>query len=404
MLRVLLSRVRATLRRSRLDDEIDDEFREHLAMLQERFVRNGMDPSEAFYAARRQFGGVTQVKEQLMERRTMPLVEDVTRDVRHAARGLWRSPGFSLTVILTLALGIGGNTAVFSVVDQLLLRPLPYPNGDQLVMVEESVGSRNAHADVSPANWLDWQRESRTFRQFAAWQSRSFTLTGAGDPRRVSAQLVSSEFFPLLGVAPSLGRTISAEDDRPNGPRVAVLSYRIWQDQLGGDRRAIGRTVQIDDHPYEIVGVMPAGFRFVQQDVDLWTAFQLDRSLPWRETEGRLLHVVGRLAVGATIGTARSEMEGIARHLAATYTFNKNTSVTVTPLREVLTGQVRTSVLVLFAGVGVLLAIACFNVANMLLARSASRQREIAIRASLGAGRWAIARSQIGRASCRGRV
>jgi len=391
MLRVLLSRVRATLHRSRLDDELDDELREHLAMLQERFVRNGMDPSEAFYAARRQFGGVTQVKEQLMERRTMPLVEDVTRDVRHAARGLWRSPGFSLTVILTLALGIGGNTAVFSVVDQLLLRPLPYPNGDQLVMVEESVGSRNAHADVSPANWLDWQRESRTFRQFAAWQSRSFTLTGTGDPRRVSAQLVSSEFFPLLGVAPSLGRTISGEDDRPNGPRVAVLSYRIWQDQLGGDRRAIGRTVQIDDHPYEIVGVMTAGFRFVQQDVDLWTAFQLDRSLPWRETEGRLIHVVGRLAVGATIGTARSEMEGIARHLAATYTFNKNTSVTVTPLREVLTGQVRTSVLVLFAGVGVLLAIACFNVANMLLARSASRQREIAIRVSLGAGRWAIA-------------
>ena len=139
---------------------------------------------------------------------------------------------------------------------------------------------------------------------------------------------------------------------------------------------------------------MPAGFRFVQQDVDLWTASQLDRNRPWRERPtGRFIHVVGRLAAGATIGTARSEMEGIARRLAATYAFNKNTSVTVTPLREVLTGQVRTSVLVLFAGVGVLLAIACFNVANMLLARSASRQREIAIRASLGAGRWAIARS-----------
>src|SRR5215208_779149 len=199
MLRVLLSRVRATLRRSRLDDEIDDELRGHLAMLQERFVRNGMDPSEAFYAARRQFGGVTQVKEQLMERRTMPLAEDVTRDVRHAARGLWRSPGFSLSVILTLALGIGGNTAVFSVVDQLLLRPLPYPDGNELVMVEELSLGRNSRADVSPANWLDWQRESRTFRQFAAWQLRAFTLTGAGEPRRVIAQLVSSEFFPLLG-------------------------------------------------------------------------------------------------------------------------------------------------------------------------------------------------------------
>jgi putative ABC transport system permease protein len=394
MLRVLLSRVRATLRRSRLDNELDDELREHLAMLQERFVRNGMDPSEALYAARRQFGGVTQVKEQLMERRTMPLVEDVTRDVRHAARGLWRSPGFSLTVILTLALGIGGNTAVFSVVDQLLLRPLPYPDGDQLVVVEESVGA-NPHADVSPANWLDWQRESRTFRLFAAWQVRAFTLTGAGEPRRLTAEVVSSEFFPLLGVAPLLGRTISADDDRPNGSRVAVISYRAWQNQLGGDPRAIGTTVQLDDRPYEIVGVMPAGFRFLQEDVDLWTAAQLDRNRPWRETEGRIINVVGRLAAGVTIGTARSEMERIARRLAATYPFNRNTSVIVTPLREVLTGQVRTSVLVLFAGVGVLLAIACVNVANLLLARSASRQREIAIRASLGAGRWAIARSML---------
>src|SRR5262245_23238659 len=182
----------------------------------------------------------------------MRAAEEVTRDVRHAARGLWRSPGFSLAVILTLALGIGGNTAMFSVVDQLLLRPLPYPDGDQLVMVEESVNGGGSHADVNPANWLDWQRESRTFRGFAAWGLGRFTLTGAGEPRAVSAQLVSSEFFPVLGVAPLLGRGISAQDDRPNGPLVAVLSYRAWQEQLGGDPRAIGRTVQLDSRPYEI--------------------------------------------------------------------------------------------------------------------------------------------------------
>ena len=315
-------------------------------------------------------------------------------EVRVALRGLGTRPGFSLAVILTLALGIGGNTAVFSVVDQLLLRPLPYPDGDQLVMVDESTRGLDSRADVSPANWLDWQRRSRTIRRFAAWQPWAFTLTGAGEPRRVNAQLVSSEFFPLLGVAPLFGRTISEEDDRPNGPRVAVLSYRAWQDQLEGDRRAIGRTVQLDDRPYEIIGVMPAGFRFVREDVELWTAYQLDRNRPWRETtDGRFSHVVGRLADGATSGTVRSEMEGIARGLAATYAFNRNTGVSVTPLREVLTGQVRTSVLVLFGGVSVLLAVACFNVANMLLARSASRKREMAIRASLGAGRWAIARS-----------
>jgi putative ABC transport system permease protein len=324
--------------------------------------------------------------------RTMRIAEDVARDLRHAVRALWRSPGFSLVVILTLALGIGGNTAVFSIVDQLLLRPLPYPDGEQLVMVEESVGG-NAHADVSPANWLDWQRESRMFRGFAAWQPWGFTLTGVADPRPVNAQRVSAEFLPLLGVSPLLGRTISADDDRPNGPRVAVLSYRFWQEQLGGDSRVIGRTIQLNDRPYEVVGVMPAGFRFVQEDVDLWTAAQLDRTQLWRETEGRIIHVVGRLTPGARIDAARSEMEAIARRLAAMYTFNRNTSVTMTPLREVLTGQVRTSVLVLFAGVGVLLAVACFNVANMLLARSAARHRETAIRASLGAGRWAMVQS-----------
>src|SRR5690349_9440090 len=174
----------------------------------------------------------------LMPRRTskeraVAFAEDVRRDVRHAARGLWRTPGFSLAVVLTLALGIGGNAAVFSVVDQLLLRPLPYPDGDRLVMVEESVAGGSSHADVSPANWLDWQRASRRFRGFAAWQSGLFTLTGTGEPRRVFAQLVSAEFFPVLGVAPLLGRSISPDEDRPNGPRTAVISYRAWQEQLG---------------------------------------------------------------------------------------------------------------------------------------------------------------------------
>ena len=220
----------------------------HVDSLARDYARDGLSDSDARHAARRQFGNLTRLKERGHDQLTMRVAEDVVRDIRHAARGLWRSPGFSLAVILTLALGIGGNTAVFSVVDQLLLRPLPYPDGDQLVIVEESTGP-GSRADVSPANWLDWQRESRTFRRFAAWQPWAFTLTGAGEPRRVNAQRVSAEFFPLLGVAPLLGRTISDEDDRPNGPPVAVLSYRAWQEQLGGDRRAIGRTVQLDDAP-----------------------------------------------------------------------------------------------------------------------------------------------------------
>jgi putative ABC transport system permease protein len=389
-----IRRLLALFRWHSRDRDMEREMAFHVDSLARDYAREGLSDEDAQRAARRQFGNGTRLKERGHDERTMHLAEDVARDIRHGARGLWRSPGFSVAVILTLALGIGGNTAVFSVVDQLLLRPLPYPDGDRLVIVEESVGA-NPHANVSPANWLDWQGESRRFRGFAAWRSWSFTLTGTGEPRRVNAQQVSSEFFPLLGVAPSIGRTISDEDDRPNGRRVAVLSYRAWQEQLGGDPRAIGRTIQLDDRAYEIIGVMPAGFRFVHEAVDVWTAAQLDRNRAWRETGGRTINVVGRLAAGATIDEGRSEMETIARRLAAVYTFNRNTSVTVTPLREVLTGQVRTSVLVLFAGVAVLLAIACFNVANMLLARSASRQREIAIRASLGAGRWALARSML---------
>jgi putative ABC transport system permease protein len=390
-----IRRVLALFRWRSRDRDMEREMEFHVDSLARDYARDGLSDVDAQRAARRQFGNLTRLKERGHDERTMRLLEDVTRDVRHGVRGLWRSPGFSLAVVLMLAFGIGGNTAIFSVVDQLLLRPLPYPDGDQLVTVSESFGA-DSRADVSPANWLDWQHQSRTFRRFAAWRSSSFTMTGTGEPRRVNAQRVSSEFFPVLGVAPFLGRTISEEDDRPNGPRVAVLSYRAWQEQHGGDERAIGRTIQLDELPYEIVGVMPPGFRFVEQDVDVWTASQLDRNRPWRETtDGRFIQVVGRLAAGATIATARSEMEGIARRLAATYPFNKNSSVIVTPLREVLTGEVRTSVLVLFAGVGVLLAIACFNVANLLLARAASRQREIAIRASLGAGRWAIARSML---------
>ena len=160
---------------------MEREMAFHVDALARDYARDGLSDVDAQRAARRQFGNLTRLKERGHDERTMRLVEDVTRDVRHTARGLWRSPGFSLAVILTLALGIGGNTAVFSVVDQLLLRPLPYPEGDQLVMIEEST-NRNAHADVSPANWLDWQRESRTFRRFAAWQSWLFTLTGTGEP------------------------------------------------------------------------------------------------------------------------------------------------------------------------------------------------------------------------------
>jgi predicted permease len=324
-------------------------------------------------------------------------METILHDVRNAVRGLVRAPGFTTAAVLTLALGIGGNTAIFSVVDQLLLRPLPYPNGDQLLTMYEAFRTASAGTDqernaVSPANWLDWQRESRTLQSAAAWDTLSWTLTGAGEPVRLNVQVVSSEFFPLLGVAPLLGRTVSEEDDRPNAPRVAVLSYRLWQERFGGDPALVGRTITLNDGLVEVIGVMPPGFRFLYHDNDLWGAFQLDRSFQWRERGGRFMNVVARLQPGVTIEAARAELEARAALLEQQYEFNRNTGVTLVPLREELTGEVRTSLLVLYAAVGVLLAIACFNIANLLLARGVSRGRELAIRTSLGAPRSAILR------------
>ena len=377
------------------DREMDHEMAFHLESMTRDYVRSGMSEAEAEGAARRRFGSLIRHKEQGHDVRTVRLVEDVVRDVKHMGRGLRRSPGFAITVILMLALGIGGNTAIFSVVDQLLLRPLPYPHGEQLLTVSESLSLAARRNSVSPANWLDWQRESRTLQGLAAWRTGRLALTGVGEPAQLNVQAVSAEFFPVLGVKAFLGRTLSDADDRPNAPLVAVLSHDFWQRRFGGDPTVIGRRVHLNDRPAEIIGVMPAGFAFVYQDNDLWTAYRLDRNQPWRETAGRFIWVLARLKPGTTIADARAEMAGIAQRLAATYAFNKNSGVTLVPLREELTGQVQTALLVLYAGVGLLLAIACFNVANLLLARAASRRREIAIRTSLGAGRLAIVRQLV---------
>ena len=374
------------------DDDMSREMAFHIESKARELVERGMSEADARLEARRRFGSVLKQKEAGHEVRVGRFFEDVMRDARHMRRGLRRTPGFTIAVVLTLALGIGANTAIFSIVDQLLLRPLPYPDGENLVMVYESRNS-NAHNSVSPASWLDWQRDTRTLEQIAAWAAgRSATLRGAGEPTRLSAQAVSSEFFGVLRVAPILGRTINQDDDQPNAPDVAILSHRLWQTRFGGDRNVVGRFIQLNDSATQVVGVMPPQFRFVYHENDVWMPLKLDRNAPWRERGGRIINVVARVKSGTGIATARADMDQVGMRLASMYEFNKNRTARLVPLREELTGRVEDSLIVLYIAVGVLLAIACFNIANLLIARAASRRQEIAVRTSLGAARGAIVR------------
>jgi len=393
LFRAAYSRVKGFINRNAISADIDKEMRAHIEFLAEEYERNGMPAVEARQAALRRFGNLSVMKERGYDVRGAGIIDYLYRDIRYAFRNLRRTPAFTLTVIVTLALGIGANTALFSIIDRLLIRPLPYVHGEQLAIVYESMPA--IHADrtfVSPANWMDWQRQSKSFESLAAWTTGAITLSGQGEPDRLKRQLVSAEFFPLLRAQPLLGRTFTSDDDRPNAPDVVVLSHSLWQRRFGSDPAIVGRRIELDATSYEVVGVMPADFHFVDMDVACWSPLALDRQIDWRKNSGRFINVVGRLKPSVAQAAAQAEMATIARQLSETYTYNRGTSAQVVGLREVLSGKVKRSLLALFAVVGTLVLIACFNVAGMLLARAASRRQEIAIRVSLGAGRASIVR------------
>jgi predicted permease len=404
--RSLASRFSALFRRRELGQRINEELQFHLQMQTEENIRRGMDLPDAQAAARSKVGNITYVTEEVYRMNTLLFLEEIVRNVRFSLRTLRRSPGFAAAAILTLAIGIGANTAVFSVVDGVLLKPLPYSEAGRLISIQHTApgapGLMSASGDLrlSASMFFTYADSNRSFEAIGAWTAGSDTVTGQGEPEEVRTIVVTKGVLEALGVKPASGRWIAEADQSPGIPRVVMLSYGYWQRRFGGDQAVIGKSMIVGSQPAQIVGVMPAGFRVVDTEAELILPFQFNRAeliLP-----GFFLRSVARLKPGVTLEAASADIARMVPVWTSSWPAPPGTNPrdweqwritpALRPLRQDVVGRIEQALWVVMGTMGIVLLIACANVTNLLLVRAEARQRELAVRAALGARRGQIVR------------